>query len=219
MTKDIFSANKKSGASFLWYTEQRFIRATIPFVSKFINGHNLTLIGIVWIIGVLIFAYLAQQNIYWLWGSSVILILHWFTDSFDGAVGRYQNSGLVRWGYYMDHLLDFIFISSIFIGYGFLLRPDSILWLFGMIVVIGAFMANSFLAYSVLNKFRISYFKFGPTEGRIILIVLNTIIIYNGISYVENILPYVVAFFIIYMSATIYRTQKAVYKVDMDTKK
>jgi phosphatidylglycerophosphate synthase len=167
----------------------------------------------------LIFAYLAQQNIYWLWGSSVILILHWFTDSFDGAVGRYQNSGLVRWGYYMDHLLDFIFISSIFIGYGFLLRPDSILWLFGMIVVIGAFMANSFLAYSVLNKFRISYFKFGPTEGRIILIVLNTIIIYNGISYVENILPYVVAFFIIYMSATIYRTQKAVYKVDMDTKK
>ena len=33
-----------------------------------------------------------------------------FTDSFDGALGRRRDTGIPKWGYYMDHLLDFVFM-------------------------------------------------------------------------------------------------------------
>ncbi len=46
--------------------------------------------------------------------------LQWFTDSFDGALGRHRDTGIPRWGFYMDHFLDFVFMCPVFIGWSFL---------------------------------------------------------------------------------------------------
>jgi hypothetical protein len=49
----------------------------------------------------------------------------WFTDCLDGALGRYRDTGIPKWGYYMDHFLDFVFMcialntAIIFFGTGF----------------------------------------------------------------------------------------------------
>lgn len=85
----------------------------------------MTLMTIPLSIGLIVFGYLARSNFSWLWLSSLMLFLQWFTDSFDGALGRFRDTGIPKWGFFMDHFLDFVFMSSIFIGYSFLVEGFS----------------------------------------------------------------------------------------------
>jgi len=215
MTEKTFSDNKKVGASLLWDMEQKLIGRMVPHVPAFLNGYNLTLVSIVWIALILLFSHLARENIYWLWGSSAVIVLHYFTDSLDGAVGRYRNSGLVRWGMYMDHLLDFVFMSSIFIGFSLLTRGVSVYWIFAILVNIATMMANAFLAYAAFDSFKISYFKLGPTEGRLAIIFANTLIMYVGVRTLEIYLPYVVSLVFFFTVITVARVQHALHALDM----
>jgi len=218
MPKNPFSDNKKVGASLLWNMEQYLIAQAVPHVPAFLNGYNLTLASLVWILLILVFSYLAKENIYWLWGSSAVVFMHYITDSLDGAVGRYRNSGLIKWGMYMDHLLDFIFMSSVFIGYSLLTEGISVLWIFTILVSIATMMANAFLAYAAFDSFRISYFKLGPTEGRILIIAANTLVMYVGVTTLEKYLPYVVSFLFVFTIVTVARVQRVLYALDIKNK-
>ncbi|MAG28535.1 hypothetical protein CL632_00080 [bacterium] len=218
MQSNEFSGNEKMSESVLWNTEQRFIRKMLPHIPRFLNGYNLTMLGIIWIILIVVFSYFAQENINWLWGNSVVLVLHYMTDSFDGALGRFRNSGLVRWGFYMDHLLDFVFMAALVVGFAFLVDGSNIYWLIAMLIIISTIGVNSILAFSVFGALKISNFKYGPTEARITLIIINTLIIYYGIYLLETILPYFVVLFFIYMLGAVFRVQKKMYKLDMQNK-
>ena len=39
-----------------------------------------------------------------------MIVLHYFTDHFDGKLGKYRDTGLRKWGFYMDHLFDYGFL-------------------------------------------------------------------------------------------------------------
>jgi len=47
--------------------------------------------------GIIIFGYLAKDNFSWLWLSSLMIFLQWFTDSFDGALGKFRDTGIPKW--------------------------------------------------------------------------------------------------------------------------
>lgn len=215
MQKDINNINKKKEISLLWGIEQKFINFLLPYIPKFINGYNLTIFGLIWIFGILIFSYFAQQNIKWLWVVSLIIVLQWVTDSFDGAIGRYRNSGLVRWGYYMDHLLDYLFMTSVMLGYGLIVPNESIIWICVIIVLVSIIMINSFLSFSAISKFRISNFGIGPTEGRMVFIIINILTICYGLHFLENLLLYIIVILIIYIIFSVYKIQKESYNIDM----
>lgn len=217
MQNDDFDGNKKVAASILWNAEQRLIHALTPRVPRFLNGYNLTLVSLAWIALVLASSWLAREQIAWLHASSAALALHWLTDSLDGAVGRYRNSGLVRWGFYTDHLLDFIFSSSIVIGYAFLVTgQNTLLWMLIGLVGVASIGVSSFLSFSVMHSLKITNFGIGPTEYRIIIILLNTIIIYAGVARFEAFFPYVVVFILAYAAATLFRRQRQMYALDKE---
>jgi hypothetical protein len=58
---------------------------------------------------ILLFSYWAARDLRWLWGVSAMIFMQYATDHYDGKLGKYRGTGLVRWGYYMDHLLDYFF--------------------------------------------------------------------------------------------------------------
>ena len=68
-----------------------------------------------------------------------MITLQWLTDSLDGAIGRYRNVGLIRWGYYMDHFLDYIFLCSILIGYSLILPDNFKYLLFFLLAIFGVY--------------------------------------------------------------------------------
>ena len=217
---DDFGGDKKAPmVSPLAKLEQKFIAANVTRFPGWIGSHHLTWMTLVWSVGLLVFGYLATCNLHWLWGSSAMLFLQWFTDCFDGALGRRRDAGLIKWGYYMDHFLDFVFMWCIFAGYFFLLDDNvSILLLFTAAFLYSALMAHAFLAFSIINTFKITYLGIGPTEIRLLFIILNTAIIFGRVQLLEVILPYLTVVLALGLCAVVFRGQKLIWKIDMAAK-
>lgn len=213
-----FGGNEKKSASILWNWEQKVIKKVVPHVPQFFNGYNLTLSSILWSGLIIVFSFFAKYDIHWLWLVSVMIIFQYMTDSLDGAIGRYRNSGLIKWGYYMDHFLDYIFLCSILIGYSFILDDSFKYLLFFILALFGGFMVNSYLSFAATNKFKISYLKFGPTEARVLFIIINTLIIMFDKTYMAFALPYVLVFSLVGLCLVVYRTQKEIWQMDMKEK-
>ncbi|MBW2998859.1 CDP-alcohol phosphatidyltransferase family protein, partial [Candidatus Woesearchaeota archaeon] len=176
---------------------------------------HLTYTTILWCIGVLVFSYLAKYNIQYLWLVSLMLVLQYVTDLLDGEIGRRRNTGLIKWGFYMDHLLDYVFLGCLLIGYSVLL-PDNLKYMqLYIMTLFGAFMVNSFLSFAATNEFKIAYLGIGPTELRLIFILVNTLIIVYGKTYLAMTLPYLLIASLIGFCITVYATQKKIWAIDM----
>ena len=114
--------------------------------------------------------------------------------------------------------LDFVFMSSVLIGYSFLFEGSSKILVYLLVPVFGCFMVSSYLAFGATNEFKITYLWTGPTEMRIWFVVLNCLIMKFGIYFIEKILAYILIGAIALLCIVVYRTQKYIWKVDMGDK-
>jgi len=219
MTNEDFNGATKKGLSFLGKYEIKFRDKIVPHIPKYIETYHLTLLTIVWSTLIIIFAYLTKYSISWIWAISILILFQYITDLFDGAIGRYRKTGLVRWGYYMDHFLDFIFLSAIMIGYAFIIPNGFNFWLFSIFAIYSAFMINSFLYFSVKDEFKISFYGIGPTEIRISFIIINTIIYFSNLNNIIKTLPWICLITFLSLIFVIYQTQKEIWTIDMENKK
>lgn len=220
MEKKKFAGDKKLPmTSLLARPERKFIDYWVPRFPKAIEGYHLTLSTILWSAGMILFGYLAQRNILWLSGSCFMLFMQWFSDSFDGSLGRYRDTGIPKWGYYMDHFLDYIFMCAILVGYSFLLTPGKRHLLLMIMPVYGAFMVSAYLSFAATNEFKITYLKMGPTELRLLLIILNICIMIFGIGFFAWALPWALGVLLIGLCFVVYRTQDYIWKIDMEEKR
>lgn len=200
--------------------EKRFIVWLTPKFPAWVETWQLTMLTVVWAAGVVFSGYLAGRtgNLHWLWLSSFVIFLQWFTDCFDGSIGRHKNTGLIKWGFYMDHFLDFLFMCSVFIGWSYLFEGicNKLLWY--MSLGMGCLMVNSFLNFGATNQFKIAYLGTGPTEMRLYFILINTALTLFGTRWLQASLPYIFAAFWLGISVVVYLTQRAIWKIDMDIK-
>jgi len=100
------------------------------------------------------------------------LALNWFGDSLDGTLARVRNRQRPRYGFYVDHILDALGMSALMAG----LALSGYLSL----LIAGAFLIaylllsiEIYLATYTIGTFHLSYWRFGPTELRILLVVGN----------------------------------------------
>jgi phosphatidylglycerophosphate synthase len=213
-----FAGADKTNNSFLSPLERRLVPLVIPRIPLWLETYHLTMFTVLWSALILVFSYLAAGNIRWLWAVSAMIALQWVTDYYDGKVGKHRNTGLLRWGYYMDHLLDYIFLTSIIIGYSFILPEKSRLQLLIMLALFAAYDFSTFLAFSAMDKLKISYLKFGPTEFRLAVIIINALLIMFGTKPMVNGLKWVNAGAAVGLVFLIYSTQKKIWRLDMEAK-
>jgi phosphatidylglycerophosphate synthase len=214
-----FAGDKKVGSSLLSKPERKFIDWMIPKIPKWITSRGLTMLTLLWCAGIVITGYLASvESFGFLWIISIFIFLQWLTDSLDGSLGRYREAGWIRWGYYMDHFLDYVFLCSILVAYSLILPDQFKYLLFFLLVVLGAFMVNSFLAFAATNTFKIHYLGIGPTEVRIIFIIVNTLLALFGKTYMGAALPYILALSLVGLAIVVYRTQKEIEAEDIANK-
>ncbi len=223
MSEDKFAGDRKLPmTTLLAPLERRFIDACVCRFPAWIEGWHLTLMTIPWSIGVIVFGYLAGRfgNLHWLWLSSAMIFLQWFTDCFDGALGRLRDFGIPKWGFFMDHLLDYVFMCAILAGYSFLPEGNisrQVIYL--LIPVFSCFMVSSYLAFGATGQFKITYLGTGPTEIRIWFIVLNAGLTVFGVGWIEPLLPYILAVSILFLCFVVFRTQKYIWAADMAQKR
>src|SRR3989440_13028276 len=213
-----FAGAGKSNSGLLVPWERKLGRFVLPRIPLWLETYHLTLLTLVWSIGIVVFDYLAASDLRWLWLTNLMIVFQYFTDHFDGKVGKYRNTGLFKWGFYMDHLLDYVFLCSVLIGFALILPATSRYHLLLVLAVYGAFMVNAFLTFAATKEFNISYLRLGPTEFRIALVVINTLLIVFGTEAMKRALPYVAGFSFLGLSVIVYRTQKRIWRNDMEHK-
>ncbi len=98
----------------------------------------------------------------------LLLAANWFGDSLDGTLARVRRHERPRYGYYVDHVLDAL--SILFILAGLVLGGHMGPTLGGgFLMAYYLVMIEIVLAAHSVGTFRISSWKFGPTELRILL--------------------------------------------------
>ena len=217
--KTEFAGHEKVGKSILTRAEKKFVSIMVTRIPKWLETYHLTMLTLVWSALLILFSFLAKDNLVWLTGVSLMIALQYVTDLFDGAVGRHRDTGLVKWGYYMDHFLDYVFACSMVVGYYIIAPAGMELHFLALLAITGAFMVTSFLSFAATNKFEIYFCGVGPTEFRVLIIAINTVLMFIGTGHFLFTVPLVCAVSLIGLSALVYRTHKTLWVIDMEAKR
>ncbi|HKG81522.1 MAG TPA: CDP-alcohol phosphatidyltransferase family protein [Pyrinomonadaceae bacterium] len=213
-----FAGATKTNTSFLTPFERRLATRVLPKIPSWLETYHLTMMTLLWSSLILFFSHLAARDLRWLWGVSAMVALQYVTDHYDGKIGKYRGTGLVRWGYYMDHFLDYVFLCSVIIGYSFILPERSRYQILIMLAIFAGYEVSTFLAFAATDRLKISYLKFGPTEFRLALIVINGLLVQYGTRTMITGLKYVNIGAAIGLALMIYRTHKLIWALDMEHK-
>jgi phosphatidylglycerophosphate synthase len=121
---------------------------------------------------------LARWNKHALLGVIVCLALNWLGDSLDGTLARVRQRQRPRYGFYVDHMVD-TFGALTLMG-GLALSGCMHSWIaIGLLVGFLVLSIQSYLATHALGEFRLSFWRFGPTELRILLAVGNLALLWK----------------------------------------
>jgi len=155
--------------------EKRLLRWLAGRLPRWILPDDMTAIGVVAALAVAVAYQLSNDGNGWLWAASALLVVQWIGDSLDGTLARVRGIERPTYGYYLDHLVDAIATAAIGIGLG--LSPFMLLSVGTLIVVAYLILSiNVYLESFAFSRFSIGYGKIGPTEIRLILIALNTLL-------------------------------------------
>lgn len=138
----------------------------------------LTYIGVVGSAIYAIFSFFGHYNDYYLWLACLGLVIHWYGDSLDGTIARVRNTQRPIYGFFIDHTLDAATTCIICLGLGI----SPIVSMDVALLILAGYLSLSIFTYVttiVENQFRLTYGKLGPTEVRLILIVVNVLYIYT----------------------------------------
>lgn len=141
-----------------------------------ITSDMLTAVGVVGALFVAVGFALSSLDVRWLWLSSLGMLINWYGDSLDGTLARVRNCQRPIYGYYVDHTVDCINEGLMFVGAGLspFVRLDIALLAYALYLVLTITVSiNAHLK----GEFRLTYAKLGPTEFRMLVIIVNTFLI------------------------------------------
>lgn len=139
-----------------------------------------TVIGVLGAFMIAVSYILSSYDPNFLWLASFGFLVNWFGDSLDGTLARYRRIERPVFGFFVDHTMDAVSSMLIFLGLG--LTPYVSFSLASLALI--AYLLLSvlvFLRTSVVGEFKISYGMLGPTEIRVIAVLLNTFMYFGGV--------------------------------------
>ncbi|MEQ1510694.1 MAG: CDP-alcohol phosphatidyltransferase family protein [Sphingopyxis sp.] len=115
----------------------------------------------------------------WLWLSIISFFINWFGDSLDGSLARFRKIERPAFGYFVDHSADALGNLAIVGGIGLspYVRLDVALFALVSYLLLSI---HTFLSAKVVDEFNLTYLAGGPTEMRIILIMMTLAMLYYG---------------------------------------
>jgi archaetidylinositol phosphate synthase len=158
--------------SFVAAAEKRTLLWLAERTPRCINSDHLTLLGFgAQCLAGLCYA-LARWNRYTLLLGIVFLGINWLGDSLDGTLARVRDCQRPRYGFYVDHIADTIAAVALMGGLALsgYIHPAIA---FGMLIAFLMLSIEAYLATYTLGQFQLSYWRFGPTEIRLLLAVGN----------------------------------------------
>ena len=142
-----------------------------------VTSDMLTALGFV---GALIIATgyaLSNLNLNWLWLASFGFLVNWFGDSLDGSLARVRGTQRKTYGFFIDHNVDVINECIMFMGVG--MSPlVNLTFMMGVLVAYLMLSVYVYIDCHLKGEMRLTYGGLGPTEFRLLAIIVNTMFIY-----------------------------------------
>jgi phosphatidylglycerophosphate synthase len=179
MAKGEFQNANRDQSSLLAPLEKRALLWLAHRMPECVNSDHLTALGFA--------AMLLTGVSYWLarWNRSALLVgivclaLNWFGDSLDGTLARVRNRQRPRYGFYVDHITDSIGTTALLGGLAFSTFMSE--WIGLCLLIVFLLMSiQSYLATYTLGTFQLSFWKFSPTELRVLLMAGNIALLVRG---------------------------------------
>ena len=168
MANTTYSEARRVHDSFLAAIEKRCLIWMARRLPAWTNSDHLTILAGVAMLGAGVCYWIGSPAA--LLASVVLLALNWFGDSLDGTLARVRHHERPRYGFYVDHVLDAVCMLFVFGGLT-LGGHISLAVGAGFLVAYYLLLIEIALATHAVGVFRISFWKFGPTELRILLAV------------------------------------------------
>jgi len=159
--------------------EVRVIQWIVKRLPGWVNSDILTGVGVLGAIVIFFGYWLCRFDQAFLWLASLGFVIHWFGDSLDGSLARFRNRQRPRYGFFIDHTTDTLSMILVFLGIGL----SSLAQLSTALLALVSYLCMSILVYlrtCTEGVFEISFHKIGPTEMRLLVIILNTLIFFFG---------------------------------------
>lgn len=144
---------------------------------RWMTSDILTVVGVIGSIIVAAGYVLSNYNIAWLWFASAGFLINWYGDSLDGTLARVRGTQRPVYGFYLDHNVDGVTMAIMCIGAGL----SDMLNLYVAMAVLVVYLLLSISVYinaHLKGEFKLTYAGMGPTEFRLIMIIVNTLFIY-----------------------------------------
>ncbi len=178
--------------------EQKALVFLVQRIPSFISSDMLTGIGFIGsLITVFSFILATYVDRNFLLLGILGFLVNWFGDSMDGRVAYYRNTPRKWYGFSLDITVDWL--TTILIGYGYMVYTDGVWEMLGFVFVVmyGWAMITTLLRYKVTGKYTIDSGLFGPTEVRVLIsAILIAEVLFEG-SIVYSALAACVILFII----------------------
>jgi len=167
-----FGSPARIQESLLAALEKRLLLWLAERIPSRLNSDHLTVLGFAAQLLTGISYALARFDKLWLIVGIGFMVLNWFGDSLDGTLARVRNQQRPRYGFYVDHILDSIGSVALMGGLalsGYMSPALAI----SLLVLFLLLSIQSYLAAYTLGEFRMSFWSFGPTELRLLLVAGN----------------------------------------------
>ena len=166
------------------HAEEKAKEWICPRIPQWVNSDMLTVLGFLSSFIIAAGFILGFANRWYLLLVIIGLILNWFGDSFDGSLARYRHKTRPNYGYYIDHITDGLTVTVLGLGLGLsgFIRVEIAL---AFIIMYLMLMMHVELVTYVENEFKYSFGLFGPTEFRIIGILLAVVMFFLPVEYFD----------------------------------
>ncbi|HZO55014.1 MAG TPA: CDP-alcohol phosphatidyltransferase family protein [Bryobacteraceae bacterium] len=178
-SKPHFKDANRAQLSLLAPLEKRTLLWLAARMPPSVNSDHLTVLGFLSLIGAGLSYWYARTNRVGLVLVIGFLVLNWVGDSLDGTLARYRQRLRPRYGFYVDHVVDMFGTFFLLGGLGL---SGYMSFPLAMALVIAYFMLSIevYLTTYTIGTFHLSFWKFSPTELRILLAIGNIALLVRG---------------------------------------
>ena len=164
--------------SFLAAPEKRLLIWIAEHTPSRITPDHLTILGFLAQILAGVFYALAHSNRSSLLAVIFCLALNWLGDSLDGTLARVRQQQRPAYGFYVDHMIDSLGALCLMTGLALssYMHPHLAI---GLLVAFLLLSIQSYLATCALGEFHLSFWRFGPTELRLLLAIGNIALLFR----------------------------------------
>jgi phosphatidylglycerophosphate synthase len=175
-----FQEADRAQVSFVAPLEKRCLIWLAHRTPSFVNPDHLTVLGLLALLGAGLGYWYARWHKAGLILVIVCLALNWLGDSLDGTLARVRNRQRPKYGFYVDHAVDMLGTFFLMYGLGHSGYMSERIAT-GLLLVYFMLTIEVYLATYTLGTFHLSFWKFSPTELRILLIIGNVALLYRPV--------------------------------------